>query len=200
MPISSIKKSNSRLAIATTLFLASVIASLLISYLASSGAQYWTVREPLPPGVRITSSDLMPVRASLDRKLSGYLETSHSIVGAITHRAIQAGELLRSEAITREDEQLVTESLSLLVRAADIPISTAPGDLVTLYQVFDSRNGEEPIAPIKVLSGLFIRDISRKSANFGSDISLTISLHHSDIPHVLDATSRGRIVVVPAHG
>lgn len=194
------KKSNNRLIIAGALFLTSVLASLLISYLSNTGKQYWMLTRPLAQGVRIESSDLTSATATLDRKLQGYLSNSQPVVGAITRRSLQAGEILRSDAITEASQEMSSASLSLQVRAADIPISTAPGDFVTLYQLIDARNGEIPLPPTKVLSGVFIDEISRKSANFGSDVSLTISVHRDDVSTVLEATSSGRIVIVASHG
>ena len=194
------KKSNNRLIIAGALFLTSVLASLLISYLSNTGKQYWMLTRPLAQGVRIESSDLTSATATLDRKLQGYLSNSQPVVGAITRRSLQAGEILRSDAISEASQEMSSASLSLQVRAADIPISTAPGDFVTLYQLIDARNGEIPLPPTKVLSGVFIEEISRKSANFGSDVSLTISVHRDDVSTVLEATSSGRIVIVASHG
>lgn len=194
------KKSNNRLIIAGALFLTSVLASLLISYLSNTGKQYWMLTRPLAQGVRIESSDLTSATATLDRKLRGYLSNLQPVVGAITRRSLQAGEILRSDAITEASQEMSSASLSLQVRAADIPISTAPGDFVTLYQLIDARNGEIPLPPTKVLSGVFIDEISRKSANFGSDVSLTISVHRDDVSTVLEATSSGRIVIVASHG
>lgn len=200
MAIHTEKKSNNRLIIAGALFLASVIASLLISFLSNTGQQYWMLTHPLPQGVRIESSDLAPATATLDRNLRGYLSNSQPIVGAITRRPLGAGELLRSDAITDAKSELVTVTLSLQVRAADIPIAAAAGDFVTLYQLFDARNGETALPPRKILSEVFIDEISRKSANFGSDVSLTIALHRDDVATVLEATSSGRIVIVASHG
>jgi hypothetical protein len=200
MAINKDKKSNSRLVIAASLFLTSIVASAVISYLSQTGSQYWILTRALPQGVSIESADLSLVRATLDNDSPGYLSGSHSVVGLITRRTIYAGEMLRSDAITRDRKGLVTQSLSLLIRSADIPASARPGDVVTLYQIHDSRNGEEAKLPTVVLSGVFISEIDGKSANFGSDISLTISLNRDDVATVLAATSSGRIVVVPAHG
>ena len=200
MAINKDRKSNSRLVIAASLFLTSIVASAVISYMSQTGSQYWAINRAIPQGVSIESTDLSLVRATLDNGLSGYLSGAHSVVGLITRRAIVAGELLRSDAITRDKRGLVTQSLSLLIRSADIPSSALPGDLVTLYQIHDTRNGEDAKSPTVVISRVFISEIARKSANFGSDLSITISLNRDDVPTVLAATSSGRIVVVPANG
>lgn len=200
MSLTTEKKSNSRLIIAGALFLTSIIASFAISYIANSGSHYWVLKEPLSRGVQIASSDLALVKMTLGKNARGYISDSSNPVGSITRRSLLSGELLNTNDITNNSEELLTESLSISIRATDIPQSTLPGDIVTLYQVFDARNGEEVMPPQRVISGVFIKEVARKSANFGSDLSLTISVQRDDVPLVLSATSSGRIVVVASHG
>jgi hypothetical protein len=52
--------------------------------------------------------------------------------------------------------------------------------------------------PEIVVKSAYIRSIDRKSANFSSDIALTISLIDSQIINLLDATVSGRLVIVRA--
>ena len=200
MSLNTEKKSNNRLAIAGALFLTSIIASFAISYIANSGSHYWVLKQPLSRGVQITSSDLALVKITLGKDARGYISDSSNPAGSITRRSLLSGELLNINDITSNSEELTTESLSISIRATDIPQSTLPGDLVTLYQVFDARNGEAVIPPQHVISGVFIKEVARKSANFGSDLSLTITVQREDVPLVLSATSSGRIVVVASHG
>lgn len=200
MPITTEKKSNNRLAIAGALFLTSIVASFAISYIANSGSHYWVLKQPLSRGVQITASDIALVKTSLGKAARGYISQSSNPVGSITRRSLLAGELLNLNDITSNSEELSMESLSLSIRAVDIPQSTLPGDLVSLYQVFDARNGEAVMPPQRVISGVFIKEVARKSANFGSDLSLTINIQRDEVPLVLAATSSGRIVVVAAHG
>ena len=108
--------------------------------------------------------------------------------------------MLRSTDISSNSSYLATENISIAVRAADIPSSIGIGELVSLYQVQDARNGEAIQTPTEVISGVFVREISRKSANFGSDIVLTISINRRDIPTVLQASASGRLVVASSHG
>jgi hypothetical protein len=200
MATQSQRNSHNRLIIAGALFLISIVASALISYLSHTGQSYWALARTLPEGAQIEERDLIEVRATIDRRVQGYLLSSENLGGTFTRRLIRAGEILRVEAITEDVESSVRESLSLQVRAADIPEVAAPGDLVTLYQVHDARNGEVVTPPATVLRGVFIESISRKSANFGSDVSVTISLDQDDVPIVLAATASGRLVVVPSNG
>lgn len=72
--------------------------------------------------------------------------------------------------------------------------------MVALYQIHDRQNGDAPQEPELVVTGAFIADIDRKSANFGNSISLTLALSRNLIPRLLAATTSGRIVIVASHG
>ncbi len=194
------KKSQTRLYIAASLFVASIAASFLISYISHQGQSYWVVKSALPKGVQIDSADLQLVQADLAVGIFGYLGSAINPVGSITLRNLQAGEILNAGAISEDSQQLTSESLSISVRASDLPPHISIGEMVALYQVHDARNGEQPIAPERVLSGVFVRAISQGGSNFGSDISLTLSLNRESVPVLLAATSSGRIVVVSTHG
>jgi hypothetical protein len=76
----------------------------------------------------------------------------------------------------------------------------AVGELVTIYHLHDSKNGEVQAPLQRVLGGVFIAAIDRKSANFGSDIALTVSLDREFIPDLLTATTSGRLVIVRSNG
>jgi hypothetical protein len=200
MPQPHSKKSQQRLAIAGSLFFASVLASLLISYLSQSGAKYWVLKEPLPRGVQIQASDLAIVKATLGQGVRGYLTFDENLIGSITRRNLSGGELININDISDDASNLTSESLSISIRSSDIGAATSPGDLVSLYHVHDARNGEVVPPPVRILTGVYIREISRKSANFGSDISLTVTVDREDVSILLSATSSGRIVVVSSNG
>ena len=194
------KKSQQRLYIAGALFLTSILASFLIAYLSQSGSHYWVLREPLPRGVQIQSSDLLLTKASLGLDARGYISSAENVVGSITRRNLNRGELLNSNDVSDDSSGLTSESLSISIRATDISPTNMPGDLVSLYQVHDARNGEAIPEPLRILTGVYLREISRKSANFGSDISLTVTIDRDDVGRLLSATSSGRIVVVSSNG
>lgn len=194
------KKSQQRLVIAGSLFFTSILASFLISYLSQSGTHYWVLKEPLPQGVQIQSSDLTLIKATLGQGVRGYMNSQENPIGSITRRNLGEGELIHLRDISSDAEALTSESLSISIRAADIGATISPGDLVSLYQVHDARNGEAVPTPVRILTGVFIRDLSRKSANFGSEISLTLSVDRGDVATLLGATTSGRIVVVSSNG
>jgi len=194
------KKSQQRLIIAGALFFTSILASFLIAYLSQSGSHYWVLREPLPRGVQIQSGDLLLTKASLGLDARGYISSAENVVGSITRRNLSRGELLNTNDLSDDSSELTSESLSISIRATDISATSSTGDLVSLYQVHDARNGEAVPEPLRILTGVYIREISRKSANFGSDISLTVTVDRDDVGRLLSATSSGRIVVVSSNG
>ena len=194
------KKSQQRLIIAGALFFTSILASFLISYLSQSGAHYWVLTHPLARGTQIESSDVSLVKISLGEGVRGYLSSTANPIGSITRRNINAGELINRSDLSTNSEDLTSESLSISIRASDISPSISSGSLISLYQVHDARNGEVVPEPVRVLTGVFVKEVSRKSANFGSDLSLTITVNRDDVTNVLSATSSGRIVVVSSRG
>ena len=194
------RKSHSRLLIAGALFLTSIIASLLIAYISTTGGKYWFLNRALPRGVQITASDISLTKATLGHGAYGYLSSTVNPIGSITLRNIASGSLLNISDLSSDIDELDSESISIAIKSSDIPSTTSVGDLISLYQVFDSRNGEQVLSPQRIIGGVFIREISQKSANFGGDTSLTISLKREDVPALLAATSTGRLVVVSSRG
>lgn len=194
------KNSHTRLIVASSLFALSILASFLFTYTSHLGEKYWVLIRPVAIGVQINERDLALVKATLVSPITAYLSARENPAGSISTRNLQSGELIRSTDISSDNRYLTTENISLAVRAVDIPNSVQIGDLVTLYQVQDARNGEAVEPPTEIISGVFIRDISRKSSNFGSDVALTISLNRRDVPQILQASASGRIVVASSHG
>ena len=194
------KNSHTRLIVASSLFALSILASFLFTYTSHLGEKYWVLIRPVAIGVQINERDLALVKAKLVSPITAYLSARENPAGSISTRNLQSGELIRSTDISSDNRYLTTENISLAVRAVDIPNSVQIGDLVTLYQVQDARNGEAVEPPTEIISGVFIRDISRKSSNFGSDVALTISLNRRDVPQILQASASGRIVVASSHG
>jgi hypothetical protein len=200
MPTTSEKKSQTRLLIATSLFFASVFASFLISYISHQGESYWVATHPIAKGVQISPSDVTLTKNTLSPALKGYISSDSNPIGSISRRTFTAGELIHISALSESVEDLTTESISLAVRNTDLPMSISVGDMVALFQVHDARNGETVQEPIRIISGVFVKEIAKQGSNFGSDAALTLSLNRDEIPRVLSATSSGRIVVVATSG
>lgn len=193
------KKSSTRLNIAILFFTISILASLLLSMAGNSKTQYWVVARPLPVGIEITEADLQKVGLELNSNESNYLDSEVNLIGSVTLRPFLRGELIDARFLTR-GEKIDYEKVSISLAASDIPISTAVGDFVSIFQLFDSRNGEPVKAPLRVLSKVFLSDLERKGSNFGNTLTVTLLLNQSQVPALLAASSQGRLVIVGAHG
>jgi hypothetical protein len=200
MPTETGKKSQKRMAISVTLFLASIATSFAFAFLSNQGSAYWVVTSPLPKGVAITGEDIQISRMKLSHATDGYIDGKTNPIGAITDRPFASGELLLKSALTNNPERQSAEKVSLSVRSVDIPASVVPGDRVTIYQLHDVRNGEGAIEPQLIISSLFLLSIEGRKGNFSGDVSVTLSLDRSQIPTLLAATTSGRLVIVAAGG
>ena len=194
------KKSQSRMLVALVLFLASICASFLIAFLSNQGSSYWVMKSAVPLGAEITTDNVELEKVRLSRKNDGYLPSSVSPVGAITKRAILQGELLHRSSLANSSQSLKSESVSLAIRSSDIPPSTEPGDLVSIYQLHDVRNGEVATSPQLIISPVFINELSNREGNFSGEFSITVSLNRDDVPSLLAATTSGRLVIVAING
>jgi hypothetical protein len=54
--------------------------------------------------------------------------------------------------------------------------------------------------PELAISGALLNSVNRKAGNFGSEISLTVSVQNSEIFALLKATASGRLVIVRSNG
>ena len=197
---SSEKKSQTRLIVASALFLLSVATSFGLSYLAHRGESYWVLTHPIAQGSVLTSADLTQVTASIDRNVTIYLAESENPIGLIARRNLSAGTLVDRRDLTRDAQQLSRVDVSISVRAVDIPSNIGTGAIVSLYHLADSRNGEAVSEPELITGRVFVKEVARKSANFASDIALTLSMDERELPYLLSATTHGRVVVVTSHG
>lgn len=109
-------------------------------------------------------------------------------------------QVLHTSDVSENANDLTTQNISLSLRSSDIPRSTSEGDVVSLYHVYESRNGEEVPLPQEILTGVFIRDIAEANSNFGGEKSVTVSVIREMVPALLAATSVGRIVMVSSGG
>lgn len=194
------KKSQSRMFVAIALFIASISASFLIAYISNQGTSYWVMRTPLPMGAQINAENVSEVKMKLARATQGYLSSTTSPLGAITKRALSEGEILSRGVLSGPGGAPTSESISLAIASSDFPSKVAPGDLVSIYQLHDARNGESEIAPHLVISPVYIEEISGKEGNFSGELSITVSLNRKGVPTLLAATTSGRLVIVAIRG
>jgi hypothetical protein len=194
------KRTNTRLTISIALFIAALVASFLMSYVSNRDDKYWSAVVPIAAGTQIQQSDLGYVSASLGNSATRYISSKVNPVGAFSYRAIEAGELIFSDAISVTAPTSLNEQVSVSIRAVDIPSQVGIGESVSIFQVFDQKNGEKPIAPELILRRAFVISLDRKGTNFGGEAALTISVAHELVSDLLAATTRGRLVAVRTHG
>ena len=182
------------------LFAAAFISALAISLASNRSAHYWVLTQNLAQGVQIRGSDLAPSKASLGANSGSYLSTAENPVGSITRRALFAGEYISSRAITEDTSLLTIENLSISLRSVDIPSTLSVGEVVDIFQLHDSKNGEAAQSPQRISMNAYVESIDRKGNSFGGEVGLTISVDRSEIPALLLATTSGRLVIVQTAG
>ncbi len=194
------KKSQTRLYLSIALCLGALLASYLMTRAANTHQSYWVVLRPIAAGTQIGASDLGYQSVVLGAAAKNYLAASTNPIGSITRRRLVAGELLQGSSLTDDARALTHQEISLSVRAVDIPIDVAVGELVSLYQLHDVREVNATIAPEFIVGSAFVTSIDRKGSNFGGEVALGLALDRSDIATVLSASTSGRLVVVRARG
>ena len=190
------QRSQKRLLLAFGLFLASIAASFLFSIAANKSQGYWVLTQPLPSGVRVSAEDIRLESALLPHDELYFRQGNESPVGSFTLRSMKVGEILDRRFLSPQSLAHRTENISIAIAASDIPLNAAVGDLVTVYQVHNSRNGEVVPAPRRVIAQAFIAALDGRKGNFGGELSLTLSVDQEEIVSVLAATSSGRLVLV----
>jgi hypothetical protein len=96
--------------------------------------------------------------------------------------------------------EMRSEQVPISVRSSDIPNDIEIGEAVNIYWIPEAMGVEKIAEPKLVVSGAYLRSIDRKSANFGTDVALSISVFSQDIFKLLSATVNGRLVLVRSNG
>jgi hypothetical protein len=71
---------------------------------------------------------------------------------------------------------------------------------VNLYQVVNDAGDGKEIPSELVIDNVFIVDLNRKSENLGGASIVTVAIPNDFVERALNATRRGRMVVVVNHG
>jgi len=194
------RNSHARLILAATLCGATLLASFAMSMAANQREKYWVVLHPIAAGTQIEASDLGLQSVVLGSSEGNYLPAATNPIGSITRRQLSSGELLEGNSITDDSSGMVNQQVSISARIVDIPAALTVGEVVSIYQVHDAKNGETASPARHVLGGVFVTSFDRKGNNFGGEAALTLSINRELIPELLDATTSGRLVIVRAHG
>ena len=195
------KAAQTRFIVAVSLFAAALISALALTALGNRTDSYWVAKSALAPGLEITRDQVALVKVALGESASRYISSSTPLEGSFITRAQSAGELISIDDVSDLAPTQRTQQVPIAVRSSDLPIDISIGEAINIYWVPESAMGGVQIGvPEVVVKNAYIRSIDRKSANFSSDIALTISLIDSQIINLLDATVSGRLVIVRALG
>ena len=194
------RNSHTRLILATTLCGATLLASFAMSVAANQKEKYWVVLRPIAAGTQIEAADLGLESVVLGGSEGNYLPAALNPIGSITRRALSSGELLGGNSITDDSSAMVNRQISISVRSVDIPAGLTVGEMISIYQLHDAKNGQAALAPEFVQGGVFVSALDRKGNNFGGEAALTVSINRESISELLNATTSGRLVIVRAHG
>ena len=193
------KAAQTRFIVAVSLFAAALISALALTALGNRTDSYWVAKNALAPGVEISGDQLEQVRVALGESSSRYFSSRTTLIGSFITRAQSAGELISIDDVSDLAPSQRTQQVPIAVRSSDLPIDISIGEAINIYWVPEPSMGGVQIGmPEIVVKSAYIRSIDRKSANFSSDIALTISLIDSQIINLLDATVSGRLVIVRA--
>ncbi len=195
------KAAQTRFIVAVSLFAAALISALALTALGNRTDSYWVAKSALAPGVEISRDQIALVKVALGESASRYISSNTPLEGSYVTRAQSAGELISIDDVSDLAPTQRTQLVPIAVRVTDLPSDISIGEAINIYWVPESAMGGVQIGmPEVVVKNAYIRSIDRKSANFSSDIALTISLIDSQIIKLLDATVSGRLVIVRALG
>jgi len=202
MPFMSTKKSKiqTRVLIAASLLVASILTSFLISVLSNQKQSFWIANRELTPGQQIAASDISKVQVNISAISNNYVPADVNPIGSIVINRIQRTSLIATQSISSQNETINSAEVSLTIRAIDLPGTVLAGDRISIYLLEDAEAGAFPSEPELVLSDIYLGSIERKNSNFGSEAAITIAIGREEISDVLRATTYGRLVVVKLNG
>jgi hypothetical protein len=151
------------------------------------------------PGHLIAQSDLATDHLNMGDSTEYYLRQTDQIIGLVATRQMQVGEVISTSDVSSSTESMVTSAVPLSVRSGDLASGVNLGDLVDLYWVLDSRNGEAVIDPILILGGVTIIGLDSSKNSIGGDVPITVAIEETQVLRMLSATTQGRLVVVRTH-
>lgn len=190
---------SARMPLAITLIIAAFASAFFISTYSNRGANYWVVANSIPPGHRLSESDLVASHLNLGESSQNYLNTSDQIIGLVATRNLSVGEVISTTDVTDSSNAMSTSAVSLSLRSVDLAAGVIVGDSVDIYWVLDSRNGEAVIDPILILGGVSVVGLDDSKNALGGDIGITVAIEKTQVLRLLSATTQGRLVMVRAY-
>ncbi len=186
--------------IAISVIIASFIVAIGLALLANNRSTYWVATKDLIPGHMVDSTDFKVLKGAFDKDVIGYIQSDQSPIGYSISKYVAAGEYLNQSALVENTGELNVKLFSFAASAADLPASVRIGDTVNLYQVINDNGDGKEVPSELVIEEVFIVDLNRKSENLGGTSIVTVAIPNEFVERALNATRRGRMVVVVNHG
>ena len=186
--------------LAIFVILASFIVAIGLALVANNRGSYWIATRDLTPGHMVDSIDFKPAKATFGREARGYVSVNQSPIGYKISRTLVAGEYLNENALAEGGGESSVKLLAFAVAAPDLPSLIKIGDAVNLYQVVNDNGDGEQIPSHLVIENVFVVDLNRKSENLGGAAIVTVAIPNDFVEQALNATRRGRMVIVVNHG
>ena len=120
-------------------------------------------------------------------------------MGQVLIQNVFSGEIISIEKVSSTAVKIASSAVPLSVRSVDIAAGIQVGDLVDIYWVIDTQNGELAQEPILILGTVLVMSANGKSANFGTDAAITVSVGQTQVLRLLSATTQGRLVVISSN-
>ena len=150
-------------------------------------------------GHQITTGDLELSEFDLRSSSINYLSKELDPVGQVLVQNVFSGEILSSDKVSSAAVKVASSAVPLSIRSVDLAAGIKIGDLVDIYWVIDTQNGELSQDPILILGDVLVMSADGKSANFGTDAAITVSVGQTQVLRLLSATTEGRLVVIRAN-
>ena len=179
---------------------ASLLFSLTLVVVANGRDSYWVATRALTPGHMVDSLDFKAVKADFGIDSSGYLPATRSPIGYSIARFVAPGEYLNQVSLVENSGESNVRLLSFAVAAPDLPSSIKIGDAINIYQVVNDNGDVKSVPSTLVIENVFIVDLNRKSESLGGLTIVTVGIPNDFVERALNATRKGRMVVVINHG
>ncbi len=190
---------NSRLPLAIALICASFLSAFALAAFSNHGKGYWVAKTALRAGHQISTEDVQLRSLTLQASSTNYLGKAQNPIGLIVIRKLEADEIISQSSVGDNSESLLSDAVPISVRSADLADGIVIGESIDIYWVQDRRNGELVSDPILILGGVSLLGFDKSGKNFGSDIALTVAVEKTQVLRLLNATTRGRLVIVKSN-
>lgn len=190
---------QTRMPLAIALIAASFLSAFFLASFSHSTSKYWVAVEDLQSGHQIVNGDLELKDFDLSSSSINYLSKELDPLGQVLIQNVFSGEILSIEKVSSTAVKIASSAVPLSIRSVDIAAGIKVGDLVDIYWVIDTQNGELAQEPILILGTVLVMSANGKSANFGTDAAITVSVGQTQVLRLLSATTQGRLVVISSN-